>query len=314
MNRSIGLRRAFTLIELLVVIAIVALLIGLLLPAVQKVREAAARAKCQNNLKQIGLAAQNYASAHDGQLPPGILGTPDLSATVNAQYVGCLAQLLPYLEANALYEQMMSGVPANYLNVDYVGTAWFYESSVWQAANNTVSTFLCPSDYSQSATNQLVGLEVMLYGGQGIYDGYYFPNIQTLGRTNYLGVMGYLGMGAGYDNLAGLLGNRSRTNLSLVPDGASNTLLFGEAIGDSPGGNPTWSFTWMGVGCMPTHFGLAPASEGWQQFNSNHKGIVQFCLADGAVRAISTNADYNSFLYASGYQDGQEFSSQSFGW
>src|SRR4051812_16418567 len=130
-------RRGFTLIELLVVIAIIGVLIALLLPAVQSAREAARRAQCTNNLKQIGLALHNYHSTLDC-FPPGELAP----SNGNWQYWSALAMAAPYMEGNALFNAMnfMSFSPANAEN------ATIY--------NTKVNSFLCPSDGIHDASIQ----------------------------------------------------------------------------------------------------------------------------------------------------------------
>jgi prepilin-type N-terminal cleavage/methylation domain-containing protein len=149
MSPTTNLRaRAFTLIELLVVIAIIAILIGLLLPAVQKIREAANRMSCSNNLKQIGLAIHNYESSY-GQLPAAytLLSTPDPDA--NAQFAGrkvglsLLANLLPYVEQDNLYRRLDPNKSEfNTANIPPNGP----HSGSNTAYAQVVKTYLCPSD------------------------------------------------------------------------------------------------------------------------------------------------------------------------
>jgi len=121
------LRRAFTLIELLVVIAIIAILIGLLLPAVQKVREAAARIQCGNNLKQFGVAIHNYASANQNKLP-GLLSYN--AGTSGTQWTSFWGNLLSYMEQDNVYQRAAN------------------TGAVWNSGNNTavIKPFICPSD------------------------------------------------------------------------------------------------------------------------------------------------------------------------
>ncbi|HJZ59711.1 MAG TPA: DUF1559 domain-containing protein [Gemmataceae bacterium] len=143
-------RRAFTLIELLVVIAIIAILIGLLLPAVQKVREAAARAKCTNNLHQLALACHNYHDVN-GQLPPAIQMRPGANKTL-AVHSGVtppanrnfgpnwVVLVLPYIEQGPMYNQVSTSI-TNYMTTGDSG---------WRAIRvNKIPTLLCPSDSGQ---------------------------------------------------------------------------------------------------------------------------------------------------------------------
>jgi prepilin-type N-terminal cleavage/methylation domain-containing protein len=315
-------RGAFTLIELLVVIAIIAILIALLVPAVQKVRESAARAQCQNNLKQIGLAAHNFESVTK-RLPPGYLGPypnlievddPTTPTYPTYQWVGALGSLLPYLEQNTVYNQMMNGLPNDYLSPTKVYPAWFTLLAPWTAAQARIPIFLCPSDDPYN-NNFGVFISTHMYpkNGGGFLDGVYVLNSgggSGLGRTDYIGVAGYFGNLV--PQLAGPLTNRSRLAMAqfATADGTSNTMMFGEALGDTDTGPRQMAFSWMGAGVLPSYWGTPTGtSSQWVNFSSKHPGIVQFCFGDGSVRGmrkgITGGNDYATYVYASSWADGQ---------
>lgn len=149
-------RRGFTLIELLVAIAIIAILLGLLLPAVQKVREAANRIKCCNNLKQIGLAAHSYHDAYQ-HLPPGMGYTPLATNGVWGQH---FFHLLPYLDQDPLYQQALGIVPlpTGPITIHYPGNK--------NAYSRPVRIFLCPSDPSVGSDG-VVSVKGISWGASG---------------------------------------------------------------------------------------------------------------------------------------------------
>jgi prepilin-type N-terminal cleavage/methylation domain-containing protein len=299
-DRNTG-RRGFTLIELLVVIAIIAILIGLLLPAVQKVREAAARMSCTNNIKQLALASHNYESAY-GYLPPGHNSN---------SLIGTLGYLLPYIEQGNIYNL----IPQNALTLPGTSGAYYSTGGGWAAANNSVKTFLCPSDDAQNASPSAGTFANVSGSGGGIGGGVWGGNpYPTLGRTNYAFSAGATGENSPspYSNWVGPFTTNSKTAMTTIGDGTSNTIFLGETLGGIDTGGRDYVFSWMGTGGMPTAWGpLTPS--GWTTYGSKHTGVVLFGWGDGSVRPvrkISGTTDWWSTrwyhnMYASGMNDGQ---------
>lgn len=318
-RRGASLRKGFTLIELLVVIAIIAILIGLLLPAVQKIREAANRMKCSNNLKQITLGAHNY---HDtaGQFPPGLnlnVGTPG-----NGNWIGCMTYLLPYIEQDNIFKI----VPTNHFQTPAIaplnGTAVAWWGSInaggpgagvnspsVTASRNKINTFLCPSD---TTDNQQFGVFVGLTIAGSTLTGFYNANggnaAIASGKTNYVGVAGQFGELYEYK---GTYYANSATRIASITDGTSNTAMFGECLGGAQEGARDYTLCWMGSGSLPAYWGL-PTNAQWYTFGSRHTGMVQFGFGDGSVRGIRKGlgispgtADWYALQAIVGIDDGQ---------
>jgi prepilin-type N-terminal cleavage/methylation domain-containing protein len=330
-------RWGFTLIELLVVIAIIAILIGLLLPAVQKVRDAAARMQCSNNLKQITLASHNYDSTY-GYLPPGVVDHPSGAGNTGfsggaAPDYGALCFLLPYIEQDNLYKALVPTPKAQMAKTDPTWVAlsggWWNVPSYFTAAQAPVKTYLCPSDNPQTSS---VGTFCVLYcdATTRTITGGYFPNPtgNLFGRTNYMPNAGALGAPAVnyYGTWLGPFTDISNNKVGAIPDGTSNTIFFGETLAGAylnvscnQAGSATRDFSaaWMGAGLFPLAWGLRDGNDPnggpcWYTFGGKHTGVVQFGFGDGSVRSIRKGAgnsfftnDWFQLQRAAGMIDGQ---------
>jgi prepilin-type N-terminal cleavage/methylation domain-containing protein/prepilin-type processing-associated H-X9-DG protein len=279
-NPPDGLRAGFTLVELLVVIAIIGILMGLLLPAVQKVREAAARMRCANNLKQIGLAFHNHQDAL-GYFPSGglgpsspptyVTGTPTVGAEQGA---GWGFQILPYVEGQ---------------------NAW--KAGALTAIGTPNPLFFCPSRRGPQTV---------------IYRDNYHPRVSGGLVTHAL-----CDYAASNKDGTGVVQQAFPTRIAQITDGTSNTLLVSEKLlnlaflgqrapDDNQGYTAGWNYdTVRKTTLPPARDYSAPFGDGGGRFGSSHPNGVNAVLADGSVRSISFSISRLTFSLLGDKSDGQ---------
>jgi prepilin-type N-terminal cleavage/methylation domain-containing protein/prepilin-type processing-associated H-X9-DG protein len=327
-------RRAFTLIELLVVIAIIAILIALLVPAVQKVREAAARAQCQNNLKQIGLAIHGYADTHRTLLPKG--GSNTWGDDRGTWQVATL----PHLEQDPLYKKIQTaagGPIESTFDSLTVARAKLNNSAItnppFELSEQVLPYGRCPSDGTES---RRVGKGINYIGSLGpqclptdcgfapheVYCnqpawGYVFtPNTgEEHGNTqNASGIRG----------LFNRLGAQMRLPAS-IPDGTSNTIMIGETLAGSSD-HTQWNDWWHYNGgtshsstIVPINYPVKISTVSWDTcgndharnwnvswgFRSQHSGGANFAFADGSVQFLPQSIDHGIYQKLGCRNDGQ---------
>lgn len=271
-------KNAFTLIELLVTISIIAILIALLLPAVQQAREAARRTQCRNNLKQIGLALHNYHDQSE-MLPSGWIGVTAGQLDINGTNGWSWAsKLLPHLDQGALYSSInfssQVGSPLNAL-----------------PRTTVLPVFRCPSDVAPEkwTINSAAGSTPLAEVAAASYSGVFGKDEIELCN----GLMA--GTACSSD---GVFFHNSRIRFADISDGLSSTLLVGERVSRSSSG---WLYTWTGViaggdDSIVRILGDTDVTPNRDQvrmdeFASYHVGGAHFVLGDGSVRFISSSID-----------------------
>ncbi len=305
-------RRAFTLVELLVVIAIIGILIALLLPAVQAAREAARRTQCANNMKQLGLAAMNFAST-TGRFPVGLQG-PHLLTTGRVYtteggpyepvYTNVMVELLPYIEQQDLQTTFDKSVPTGNSAGPNTGEAGDTDT----VAAQVITNFRCPSTHlpEQNVVSPGFIFGSNDYAGNG-GTRVYFPNFDIDPDTPGVQYAGAKRYNDGLFNIVepGEVGVALRE----VTDGTSQTLMFGERNHEDPvfdsfyptyplAGWCGWAWTAelnsvgdnLGHAAAPINFMMSPPGNSEDRdkrlcaWGSLHAGGANFCKADGSVR------------------------------
>jgi prepilin-type N-terminal cleavage/methylation domain-containing protein/prepilin-type processing-associated H-X9-DG protein len=302
-------RRGFTLIELLVVIAIIAILIGLLLPAVQKIREAAARMQCSNNLHQIGLGLHNYHSSY-GKFPAGADINPATQCGADCRGNSMWAVLLPYIEQDNIAKQYNYAVGWNSPPNTTLGLG-----------NLAIVVYTCPSDGKWAQ----------------------YPN-----RRNYYGVVGGKTLSShgwrGDVYFDGIFTINMAKALTQISDGTSNTLAVGESNHPSKwglgpgygnkdvGGIPGWLYgsACLQPGCQltaqsygrdlrdtkyPINSSILPMSDDSDNdapFGSSHSGGANFLFADGHVTFLNQSIPMDVYRSLSSYAGGEVLDGTAF--
>ncbi len=310
-------RWAFTLIEVLVVIGIMAILIALILPAVQSARQASLRSQCQNNLKQLGVAVHDYAGAWNQNLPPFTLR---MGGKNPGQYNGNMfLTLLPYLEQEGLFNAAVTNLSPGQVVPGF--TTWLAPTvppNGPAVQTIPIKVFQCPAD--PTLVNGYPTNQIDIWGGSS-----YGANFQLFGALQVQNG-----------------GSAPQYNLANIPDGASQTIgftdVFAACTGMTPNGSAGggslwaypgvgWSWQWPPVVAntmsfpdimLNTNFTppvpapFAPPQSGASESSCDksrsqaiHNGICQVCMADGSVRGVSPNISQLTWQHALQTNDGQ---------